>query len=127
MRDRIFRDFIGRGQHPHIHGGFDFAAQAAQLAVFQDAQQFGLRGDGHFANLIEQKGAAFGQLKTSRTAFQGSRKRALLVSENFAFDQSLGNSGAVNGDKGPRPARAQLVNCTRHEFCAGSTGASNQH
>ena len=86
MRDGVLWNFIGRSQDAHIHGGFNLAAEATQLAVFQDAQQFCLSCNRHFADLIEQKRAAFSQFETSGAALQGASECALFVSEDFTFD-----------------------------------------
>src|SRR6202451_902461 len=40
----------------------------------------------------------------------GAGERALGVAEQFAFEQSLGKGGAVDGDKGPVAAWAEAVN-----------------
>ncbi len=99
LGDRLLGNFVGRGQHANIDGGFALAAQAAQLAVFQHAQQLGLRGNRHLADLVQQQRAALSQLEAADAAFQRAGERALFVSEDLAFDQRLGNGGAVDGNE----------------------------
>ena len=94
---RFLRRFVGGGQHANVDRGFGFAAQAAQLAVFQHAQQLGLRGDRHFADFVEQQRAAFGQLKAAGAALQSAGECSFLMAEDFAFDERLRNGGAVDG------------------------------
>src|SRR4030081_1807780 len=71
--DGVLRDFVGRGQDAHVYRRFDFAAEAAQLVVFQHSQQFGLSTHGHFANLIEKNSSALGELKTPGAYPEGPR------------------------------------------------------
>src|SRR5205085_9902285 len=79
--DGLFRDFVGRGQHPDVYGCLDLASQAAQLAVFLDAQEFGLRAHGHLANLVELQSALFGPLEATGAALLPAGKGAVLMSE----------------------------------------------
>ena len=88
-RNRFLRHFVGGGQDAHIHRSFDFASQAAQFAVFENAQEFGLGADGHFANFIEQQSAAFGEFEASGAALQGAGESAFLVAEDFAFHRAF--------------------------------------
>src|SRR6185437_13261009 len=77
--------FVRGRQHSNIHGGFGLASQAAQLAVFKHTQQFGLGGDWHFANLIEQKRPTLSKFKASRSTLECPSKCALFMSEDFAL------------------------------------------
>ena len=126
LGDRIFRNLVGRGQHAHVDRGFALAAQAAQLAVFQHAQQFGLRADRHLADFVEQQRAALGQFEAAGAALQRAGERAFFVAEDFAFDQRLRNRGAVDGDERLRLARAERVNGARDQFLAGAALAGDQ-
>ncbi len=49
------------------------------------------------------------------------------MTEDFAFDQGLGNSGAIDGYKRTVTARAQFVDGPRHELLARAAGASDEH
>src|SRR6202022_1193397 len=93
----VLRDFIGRGEDAHVYWRFDFAAEAAQLVIFQDSKQFGLLSHWHFPNLIEKNRSALGKLKTAGASLQSAGEGALFMTEDFAFDQGLWNSGAING------------------------------
>ena len=73
LGDRVLRLFIGRSQHAHIDRGFALAAQAAQLAVFEHAQQLRLRADRHLADFVEQQRAAFGQFEAADAALRALR------------------------------------------------------
>ena len=59
---------VGGRQHAHIDILLGARAQAAQLALFQHAQQFGLGGMGHLAHLVQQQRSAVGQLEAADRA-----------------------------------------------------------
>ena len=127
LRHRLFRNLVGGRQHAHVHRGFHLAAQAPQLAVFQHAQQLGLGADGHFADFVQQQRAALGQFEAADAALQRAGECALLVAEDFAFDQRFRNGGAVDGDERLALARAELVDGARHQLLAGAAFAGDQH
>ncbi len=54
LGDCLLGNLVGGREHTHVYRCFHLTAQAAQLAVFQHAQQLGLRGCRHFADLIQQ-------------------------------------------------------------------------
>ncbi len=88
-RHGFLGNLVGCGQNADIDRGLHFAAQPAQLAVLEHAQQFGLRGHRHLADLIEQQGSTFRQFKTSGTPLQRSGECAFFVTEYFALDQAF--------------------------------------
>jgi hypothetical protein len=49
------------------------------------------------------------------------------VSEQFALDQSFGDSPAVNGNEGPGTSGALGMNRSRRNFFAGTALASEQN
>src|SRR5271165_2333938 len=106
-------NFIGGCQDSNINRGLDLAAEAPQLAIFENAQQFGLSADRHFTNFVEEKSSALSQFEATGAAFECSGERAAFVAENFALHQRLRNSGAVDGNERPIFARTQVVNRAR--------------
>ena len=125
--DGLFGIFVGGGDHADVHGRFHFAAEAADFVVFQNAQQLGLRGRGHFADFIEQQRAAVGQFEAADAAFGSAGEGAFLVAENFALHQRFGNRRAIDGDEGTIGARRKHVNRARDHFFAGAGFAGDQH
>ena len=97
---------IGGGEDAHVHLLLGARAQAAELALLKNAQELGLGGDGHFADLVEQQGAAGGQLEASGTPFGRAGEGAFFVAEELAFDEGLRDGGAVDGDEGTGFARS---------------------
>src|SRR5258708_15667816 len=125
--DGVLGDFVGRGEDAHVYWRFDFAAEAAQLVIFQDSKQFGLRSHWHFPNLIEQNRSALGELKAAGASLESAGEGALFMTEDLDFDQGLWNSGAIDGYEWTVAARAQFVDGARHELFACAAGASDEH
>src|SRR5690348_4811063 len=105
VADGLLGIFVGGGDDAHVDGRFGFAAEAADFAVFENAQKLRLRGRRHFANFIEEKRAAVGQLEAADAALGGSGKGAALVAEDFAFHEGFGNGRAVDGHEGAAGSR----------------------
>src|SRR5579872_186019 len=97
--DSLFGIFVGGRKNAYINRRFDFAAEPANLVVFQDAQELRLRLCGHFADFVEKQRAAVGEFKAAEAALGGARKCTALMPEDFAFHQRLGNRGTVDRDE----------------------------
>ena len=92
---------VGGGEHPDIdlHGGR--AADPIDHPLLQRAQQFRLQADIHLGDFVEQQRAAIGFLEPADPAGNGAGEGALLVAEQFGFEQSFRDRGAVDRDEGP--------------------------
>ena len=60
-------------------------------------------------------------------AVGGAGERALLVTEDLALEQRLGNRGAVDRDERKRRARTELMDRLRHELLARARFAGDEH
>ena len=78
------------------------AAEPAEAALLQHAQQLDLRRRRHLADLVEEQRAAVGQLEAALPAIGGAGEGALLVAEDLALEQRLGNRRAVDRDERKR-------------------------
>ena len=117
---------IGGGEDADIDILLGARAKAAKLAFLEDAQQLGLGADGHFADLVEQQRAAGGQLEAAGAALDGAGEGAFFVAEDFAFDERFRDGGAVDGDEGPRLARAEVVKGAGDQLLAGAAFAGDE-
>ena len=97
------------------------------MRILQNAQQLGLRLHGHLADFVQQQRAVLRHLEAAGAPLGGARERALLVAEQFAFDQRFRQRRAIDGDKRSLPPRAQRVHGARHQFLAGAAFAGDQH
>ena len=91
VADGLLGIFVRCRNHAHVHGRFRFASQAAHLAVFEHAQELGLRGRGHLADFVEQKRSAVGQFEAADAALGRAGEGTALVTEDFAVHQSFGD------------------------------------
>ena len=81
---------------------------------------FGLRLKRHFADLVEEDGAAGGQFEQAAARIDGAGEGALLVSEQLAFEQGLGEGGDVDGDEGLAAPGGQRMEAPRDQLLAGA-------
>ena len=126
-RDCLLRSFVGGRKDAHIHGSLYLAAEAAQFVVLQNAQKLCLRAHGHFADLVQQEGTAFGKLETSGAAFEGAGESAFFVAKDFTLNQSFRNRRAVDRHEWFGAPRAQFVDGACDHFLAGSAGTGDEH
>ena len=71
---------------------------------------------GDFANLVEKKGAAAGRFDQTGFAGDGARKCSPLVTKELAFEERLGNTRTINGDKRRGGAATGLVQGIGHQL-----------
>ena len=64
-----------------------FAADALHLALLEDAQELRLHGRADIADLVEEDGAAVGELELAELALVGAGEGAALVAEQLGLDQ----------------------------------------
>src|SRR5690606_14789546 len=79
------------------------------------------------ADLVEEQRAAFSDLEAPLASRDRAGERALLVTEQLAFQQLGRNGAAIDRDERPLPARARIVNRTRDQLLARARLAENQH
>ena len=116
----------GRNQ-PHIDLDRLRAAQALELLFLQHAEQLGLQLRGDVADLVEEQRPLVRQLETPDFLADGTGEGTLLVAEQFAFQQSRGDGGAVEFDEGTGRSRTQLVHGPSDEFLARARFATDEH
>ena len=118
---------IGRGDEPHVDPQLGVAPHAGEGAVFQKPQQLGLERAAHVANLVQKNGAAVRLLDAARFLFDRTGEGALLVTEQLALQQRLGNGGAVDPDVGGLAAFTQGVQRAGDQFLARAALAEDEH
>ena len=79
------------------------------------------------ADLVEENRAALGNFELAFLAILRAGERALFVSEEFAFQQRLRQSAAVNDDQRMKSSRAGVMNRPRHQFLPGAAFPGDQH
>ena len=79
--------FVGGGYHAHIHRNLLIAAYRREFTFLQHPQYFGLGGQRHITNLVQENGAAIGLLEFSFVVPDGRCKGAFLMPEQFAVNE----------------------------------------
>jgi hypothetical protein len=76
---------VGRGHDAHVDADGTRAAHALELALLQDAEDLGLGHRRQVRHLVEEEGAAVGQLEAPLLGPGRPREGALLVAEELGF------------------------------------------
>jgi hypothetical protein len=101
----------------------DFMAPDGNIAVpVQNAQQLDLHVEAQFAQLVQKKGAAVGQVEIAFLVLVGARKSAPLVAEKFAFHQVFRNGAAIDGNKVFILSIGEVMNGPGHKLLARGNG-----
>src|SRR5258708_33650602 len=91
-----FEVAIGRRDYSRVDMDRMFAADAFEILILQKAQELGLQGGGQVGDLVEKHSAAVGCFEAAGLVLDRAGERAADVSEEFAFEQLLGERGAVD-------------------------------
>lgn len=102
-------------------------AHRAHLTVLEHAQQLGLEFGRHFADLVQQHGAAVSAAQQAGPVAVRPAERALAVAEKFALQQLAGQSGAVDLYERGRVPEAGRMQSRGRQFFAGTGFAGDQH
>ena len=101
---------------------------ALELVFLQNAQQLRLSKERHLADLVQKERAALRHLDlTDLAALFRARERALLIAEEFAFKEIVGDARAVDGDERILVAAALLVDGTGDELLTGTRLTRDEH
>ncbi len=97
LLDQFAEAVVSRTDDADIHRDRLVGADGDHHAVFEDAQQLGLHRQRHVADLVEKQRAFVGDFEQPLALGVGAGEGALDVSEQFAFEERLRQSGAVDG------------------------------
>ena len=122
-RNRIFDLITARmwKPDPDIDLSHGLAADGADFTLLQKTQELGLHRQGHVADLVEEKGSAVRQFEQALLVTVGAGEGPTHVTEEFAFQQSVGDGCNIFGKELALAARATVVNCAGYEFLARTT------
>ena len=120
------RQWTNNGDDANIYLNGLIAADALEGAGLEHAQDFGLRCQGHIADLVEKHRSVIALLKFANALRAGAGERASLVTKKFALQQILRDGGAVNCDKGLVCAFAVVIDGASNQFLASTAFAGDQ-
>ena len=78
---------MGGRDQPHVGPDRLVAADALEGLLLEQAQDLGLQGQRHVADLVEEQRAAVALLELADAAAVGAGEGALLVAEQLALQQ----------------------------------------
>ncbi len=81
----------------------------------------------HLADFVQEDGSAGRDFEDAGLGSPSVRERAFFVAEQFAFEQRLGNSGAVERHEGSFVAAAVVMDELREDVFAGAALAFEQY
>ena len=99
---------VRRGDDAHVDRDGLVAADALERPLLEHAEELHLHGRRDLADLVEEERAAVGLLEAADAPLVRAGERALLVAEELALEERLGERRAVERDEGRLRARALL-------------------
>ena len=109
-----------------LNADFGIGADALEAAVLGDTEELGLELGGHFGDFIEEDGAVVGLFEAADPLGDGAGEGALFVAEELAFEEVLGDGGAIDFDEGAGGARAPAVDDVGEDFLADAAFAGDE-
>src|SRR5262245_1115233 len=114
--DQVAEILVRRADDADIDRDSVAAAHALDHTLLQEAQQLRLQGGRKIADLVEEQRAAVRELELALGLLRRAGERPLLVAEELALEQVLGDRGAVDGDEARRAPRREVVQPAREEL-----------
>ena len=93
--DRLAQVAVRRGDDADVDLACLEGADALDLLVLQGAQELGLSGDGHVADLVEEERAFAGGFEEAGLVAVGAGEGAADVAEELGFEERLNHGRAV--------------------------------
>ena len=127
LANHLCKVAVSRGNDPHINMNSPGASQPFKLLLLQHAQQLCLQFERNVSDLVQKERASIREFEAPLLLHQRAGERPLLVSEQFALEQSRWNRGAVHLYQVAVTPRAEFVNSLRKHFLPGPSLAGEQH
>jgi hypothetical protein len=99
MLGECFQIAVGGGDNADIGLDGFVAADALEFLILEQPEDFPLRCQWHVSNLVQKNRAAVALFEFTNSAAIGAGEGALLVAEQLALQQALGDRGAIDGKK----------------------------
>src|SRR5579863_5362938 len=111
---------VAGADDPHVHVARIGGTDATHFSAFEHAQQAGLKGGTGGGQLVQKKSTGIGGFKQTGAIGGGSGERTFDVTEEFRFEQSIGEAGAIHGDEGSSGAGAETMDGPSGELLSGA-------
>src|SRR6478735_6952020 len=127
LLDLRLEALVRRTDDAHVDRDLLPSADALDHALLQEAQQLRLQRRRQVADLVEEQRPAIRGLDLAERLLRGAGERALLVSEELAFEQRFRNRRAVDRDEALGAPRRQVVQRAREQLLARPRFAEDQY
>ena len=97
--DFVLQVLVGCGDHPQIDIDRGRRTDRRNLPFFYGSQQLNLTAWRHVSDFVEEKRPAVRDLEEAFFVLESRCEAALLVAEEFAFQQGVGDCAAVDRDE----------------------------
>src|SRR5262249_39822068 len=111
---------VGGGQDADVDGDRLGTGDGPRVRALGDAGGGGLGLEGKLTDLVEEHGAAVGELEAADATDEGAGEGAALVAEELALEELGGDGGTVELDEGAGAAGAGVVDGAGDELLAGA-------
>ena len=118
---------VGGGQDAHVHIHHMAAAQPRILVILQNVQELGLQVRAHLRDFVEEDGAFVGHFEFAGLGAHRAGKRALLITEQFRFQELARKRRAIHFDEGLVAPLGAQMNHARHDFLAHSALSTDKN
>src|SRR5579864_1209017 len=118
---------IGGCDHPQIDLNVPHAAQPPEGLILESPQEFGLEHDRHFSDLVEENCSPGCNFEYAGFGSAGVGKGALLITEQLAFQECLGDSGAIERNKRSFAVKPDVMNELGEDILSSAALAFQQN
>src|SRR5581483_5823637 len=91
-----FKIAVSGDQDSNVNAARTRRADAEHLTIRKNAEELGLRRERHFSGLIEQERSFMRSFEQALALAVGAGEGSLLMPEQFALEEGLGEGGAVD-------------------------------
>jgi hypothetical protein len=119
--------FVGCADDADVGADRLGAADALELAVLDDAQNFFLHSRRDRPELVEHERAAVSLLETTDVRARRARKRTRLMPEQLRLEQALRERRTIDFDERLLPTWRQIMEPRRDELLARAALADHEH
>ncbi|MGC4081810.1 MAG: PilZ domain-containing protein [Vicinamibacterales bacterium] len=102
-------------------------ADRMNLSRLEKSKENALHAWRHLAELVEEERAAIGERRQTLLVTIGAREASAYVTEQFGFEEIVGQPCTVDGDEWVSRSRAARVDHPRDDFLADACLAVDQH
>ena len=125
--DHLLEILVRRAHDPGVDRDRAPPADTLDGAFLKEAQQLDLEGQRDVAHFVEEQRTAMRTLDLALCGLDRAGEGALLVAEQLAFEQVLGDRRAIYRDERPVGAVARLVQALGEQFLARPARAEQHH